>query len=705
MNEILDNNQDTKQENKRMILAVVLSTLIMGVGFMISGVLFPPDETSAAKAQGTEMQGNTGSVVTTLPSEAKPSPILPAAVAEKAGKTEQAAVVVEAPATETVYTVETDIIVAEISNAGGDIVSLKLKNHKDKNDYVDMLVPGEKGTSGLSVAFGKSSTAPMKDLMNVTWLDDSHTTIQFSRTLFAKPAGKDELIPFTYKKVYNFRNKEYMFGMAVTLENSKNENLPLNSDGMAYTIQVGPQIGPKLAQVTRYSDFRKYIYEVGGKKKSETPKAGIKDIQDVASWASLTGKYFTFIAIPSAPFAQFEYVQDKDSVLPQTNWMYISRPAIQASRQTDTYYFYFGPKTAAELSKYEYADKNQFGLSSLRLEDTIERSNILGWLENFLKFLLDLCYKLIPNYGVAIILVTILIKAVFYPLTKKGSFATARMQELQPQIQELQVKYKNNQEKLNQEMAELYKREHYNPMSGCLPMLIQFPLFFAMYNLFNNHFELRGASFIPGWINDLSLPESILSFGGFSLPLLGWTDLRALPIIYLVSQLFYGKFTQQQPQAQENSQSAKQMQLMTYGMPIMFFFILYDVPAGLLIYWIINNVATIIQQMAINKVIKSRKTAAEATGPTPVGATSVSGTASAKSDRGAARGGANTTASGKAKSSAVAKKANQKKGPTRQQEDFSQKVTNWLEKKAGGEKPGDGKSNGSKAGRKNDTRR
>jgi YidC/Oxa1 family membrane protein insertase len=132
---------------------------------------------------------------------------------------------------------------------------------------------------------------------------------------------------------------------------------------------------------------------------------------------------------------------------------------------------------------------------------------------------------------------------------------------------------------------------------------VQFPLFIAMYNLFNTHFDLRGASFIPGWIPDLSLPESVFNFGSFYVPLLNWNDLRLLPIIYVASQLLYGKFTQM-PQT---GQSANQMKLMMYGMPVMFFFILYDVPSGLLVYWIAQNVLQIVQQIAINDYIKAHK--------------------------------------------------------------------------------------------------
>jgi YidC/Oxa1 family membrane protein insertase len=139
-------------------------------------------------------------------------------------------------------------------------------------------------------------------------------------------------------------------------------------------------------------------------------------------------------------------------------------------------------------------------------------------------------------------------------------------------------------------------------------MLLQLPIFFAMYNLFNNHFDLRGAMFIPGWIPDLSLPESIWDFPpGVRLPILGWNALRLLPFIYVGSQLLYGKVTQT-PDQQANAQ----MKMMLYVMPIAFFFILYDVPSGLLIYWIFSNLLTMVQQVAINKYLAPRRAAAAA---------------------------------------------------------------------------------------------
>jgi len=223
-------------------------------------------------------------------------------------------------------------------------------------------------------------------------------------------------------------------------------------------------------------------------------------------------------------------------------------------------------------------------------------------------------YRLIPNYGIAIILLTLTVKILFFPLTKKSSEATLRMQALAPKIKELQAKYKDNPQKMNAEMAKFYKEEGYNPLSGCLPMLLQIPIFFAMYNLFNSHFDLRGALFIPGWIPDLSVPESIWDFPpDVRLPILGWTALRLLPFIYVGSQLLYGKVTQT-PDQKGNTQ----MKMMLYVMPIVFFFILYDVPSGLLIYWIFSNLLTLVQQLVINKYFIPRKRLAAAQEGPPV---------------------------------------------------------------------------------------
>jgi YidC/Oxa1 family membrane protein insertase len=620
MSNIYDNNP---KGDKKTILAVVLSVIVITAGFMIQGALFPPAQQAAAPTPVSAAQA---------PAAAAPATPAPAATAVKAAEASPASPVspaakgapalpaVEAPIAEKTYTISTDLIEAVFSNKGGDLVSLKLKKHKDKSGPVDLIVAGDKGAQGLSVAFGPYGSAPVSDLMNARMIDDK--TIEFSRTFLASVPGKPEGQSFVYKKAFSFRDGEYLFGMAITLENSVNEYLPLDQGGAAYTVTLGPQIGPRLQDLSKNAraDFRKFITYSGGKKHEETKiKQGVAfSPKDQATWVALSGKYFTFVALPElSTFTPTMFTEADPSVV-QKDVLSLSRPAIKASAQTDSYYFYFGPKTNAELSKYDYADRNAFQRSGFNLEQAMDSTGMLTWLENILKFCLNVFYKLAPNYGVAIILVTILVKALMFPLTKKGSIASARMQELQPMMQELQAKYKNNPQKLNQEMAEFYKKEGYNPMSGCLPLLIQFPIFIAMYNLFNNHFDLRGALFIPGWIPDLSQPEAIYTFAPINLLVFRLSAIRILPVVYLLSQIFYAKFTQSTTQSGPN---ASQMKFMMYGMPIIFFFILYDVPSGLLIYWIFSNLITIAQQVVINDILRKRKLeVAAAGGPTLAGA-------------------------------------------------------------------------------------
>jgi YidC/Oxa1 family membrane protein insertase len=338
-------------------------------------------------------------------------------------------------------------------------------------------------------------------------------------------------------------------------------------------------------------------------KRREEKVTGAKPIDYTTPWAAIAGKYFTFIALPDNVPVSYTFSTQAEPGLSDASRLFMTRPALSGSKTIDTYRFYIGPKNQNELAIYETAN-NKLGLQGTRINAVAATSGFWAPLETVLKWILQFFYNLIPNWGVAIILLTLFVKIVFFPLTKKSSETTLKMQAMAPKIKEIQEKYKENPQKLNAEMAAMYKKEGASPLSGCLPMLLQLPIFLAMYNLFNNHFDLRGAMFIPGWIPDLSLPESVWNFAPVQLPILGWSDIRLLPFIYVGSQLLYGKITQT-PDQKGNTQ----MKMMLYVMPIMFFFILYNVPSGLLVYWIMSNVLTLVQQLIINKYLAKRKAA------------------------------------------------------------------------------------------------
>ena len=597
---------------KKTILAVALSSLVLIVFYMIQATLYPAQPvdpaasaqnqlalTTAQKAQEILAQGSS-SQETALPGIASPPateftaqetapPVDTAQQSAPSFREEKDA----GPQVVEYVTIDTELIDVVLTNAGGNVVSWKWKDHREKNNknaYVDLIFTGTNEAQAFSVAFGGMDAQPVTSLFYVNRV--SEYIVEFYRD-FSVPStvyGMDG--KFRLTKRYEFKPKEYMFELTITMDGG-HSMLGFNFSGSAYTLSFGPQIGPKFEKLDHYTDYRNYITFSNGKRKTVKPN----DIIDTQpKWSAISGKYFIFIAIPYIAQYNVSFSEKTEPGLIHASRFNIIRPAASSSRFTDTYRFYLGPKTQEELGVYN-TGKNEFGLKDMGLIEAASSRGILSPLENLLKWLLLVFYKVIPNYGVAIILLTLLVKIVFFPLTKKGSLATLRMQSLAPKIKEIQEKYKGNQQKLNAEMGAFYKKEGYNPVSGCLPMLLQIPIFFAMYNLFNNHFDLRGAKFIPGWIPDLSVPESILNFPeNFRLPLLGWTAIRLLPFIYVGSQLLYGKVTQAPGQ-----QSNAQMKMMLYVLPIVFFFILYDVPSGLLLYWIFSNLLTLVQQIIINK--------------------------------------------------------------------------------------------------------
>jgi YidC/Oxa1 family membrane protein insertase len=603
---------------KRTLLAVVLSVVVISGFYIIQGVFFPP-QVPVSEGFGTEAPaGQSPGGVVVAESPAPPPDLVPAGEDKPP---EEAAPVITGSEFEERINIDTGLIQVVLTNAGGDVVSYKLKEHKDGDDFVEMVLSGDAEASGareshaFTLALGSLNAEPLTSFFYVNRL--SEYSVEFYRDFAISGNGgglSSNGAPGQIRltKRYEFRPGEYMFELTVSLD-SRGSLPAINFSGAAYTLGFGPQFGPRFAKLDQRYEYRNYYTYTNGKRKQEKVNDnGPTVIASRVSWAAIAGKYFAFIAIPDATQYELAFSTKPEPGIPSASRLYMIRPALSGSGATDVYRFYLGPKSQNVLEAYDTAE-NSFKLRDMQLTSVANTSGFLGPVETLLKWLLMLFYRVTPNYGVAIILLTLLVKVLMFPLTKKGSESTLRMQALSPRIKEIQEKHKDNPTKMNAEMAELYKKEGYNPLSGCLPMILQIPIFFAMYNLFNNHFDLRGALFIPGWIPDLSLPESVWSFAPFKIPILGWSDLRLLPFLYLGSQLLYGKVTQT-PDQQGNAQ----MKMMLYAMPAIFFFILYDVPSGLLLYWIMSNVLTMVQQLTINKYLAQRRAHMAAAAPEPV---------------------------------------------------------------------------------------
>lgn len=574
--------------DKNTIMAIVLSTLVIVAGFSIQSIFFPnepakqPQQTAIAAPQNDKASSTSSS--TTAVSSPAQSMI----------ETAQTESLVEEKTV-----METDLVRVEFTNKGGDIVSYKLKKHSDKNGLIEMAEFTSEDNRAFSLILGDAHGSVVNQLFNVKKISD--TEIGFYRTFTVKNNdGTDS--SFTLVKQYTFLPNDYMFELKVTVDGDPSL-AGLKFGNAAYTLRTSPEIGPKWNQNQDKYEYRRFYHLLNGKKKTVNLNAGqTKDISDKVTWAGVAGKYFTLIALPeNQPQSVFYSAQATNADTPGSQ-MFLTRGPISGNKNTDVWRFYVGPRTEKYLSKYNVSTNNPYKLSNTNLDQIVESSGILAPLEILLKWIMELFYYVIPNWGVSIILLTFLMRVIIFPLTKKSSEATLRMQELQPQIQEIQQKYKNNTQKMNEEMAKFYKSVGYNPLSGCLPLLIQFPLIFAMYNLFNNYFEFRGAMFIPGWIPDLSQGDSVMAFG-FKIPLLGWSDLRVLPIIYVASQIFSGLVTQTPGNNQQNGT----MKFMMFGMPLIFFFLFYNAPSGLILYWTLSNVLMLGQQLIINKMMHKNK--------------------------------------------------------------------------------------------------
>ncbi len=297
----------------------------------------------------------------------------------------------------------------------------------------------------------------------------------------------------------------------------------------------------------------------------------------LTTWVGTRSKYFTAILIPETSVSEFKmdrYQTPGGDDHSEKIFDFDVRDSFdrRSSVGHSNYRVYVGPLDFDILKGY--------GLS-------LEEMMNWGWFGIIGKgalWVFKSLYSVIPNYGVVLIIFSILIKLLLAPLTKKQFSSTQSMQQAQPQITALKEKYKDDPKRLNEETMKLYKELGVNPLGGCLPLLIQMPILIAMFNLFRTTIELRGAAFkgLEFWISDLSLPDTVGNVAGI--------DINLLPIIMSATMMLQQKLMT--PTANANPQ----MKNMPYIMTAVFFFMFYTFPSGLNLYYTLFNVMSIIQQ-------------------------------------------------------------------------------------------------------------
>lgn len=581
--------------DKNTVWALILSLLVMVGAFFVNIKFIKPRQDAARQQQQIELAQKeaeqkkkveeANKQVSTLPSENQEETIT--------------------PASETDLTITTDKVKVLFSQKGGDIVSYQLLEHfdKDTGKGVQMADNISEFNRAFALSFGDSSGVMLNEMFNVK--KEGPNDIGFYRTYDIKDSSGVSH-KYLIGKHYSFKENDYVFKFDVTVK-PLDGTRELDVNGAAYTIRTSPQIGPHFDRKKNRNEVREILEFYNNKRFS-------KDIQGKTydrpfEWAGVGGKYFAILIKP-------QNVENISSVVKTSaavengygnSQIFLTRLPLKNGISTDEFYVYIGPRSENELIKYNLADKNKWGILNAKFNQALKTTGVFSLVEMLLKWALEKIHIFIHNWGLAIIALTVILKILLFPLSKKSAMGTLKMQEIQPKMQAIQAKYRDNPQKLNEETAKLYKESGYNPVSGCLPMILQMFILFALYNVFNNYFEFRGASFIKGWIDDLSEGEYIWSWKR-EIPLLSsfsQNKLRLLPIIYTLSQLVTGKITQYGGAGTAQSQS--QMKFMMYGMPILFFFILYNVPSGLLIYWIVSNVLQMVQQLLINSYMKKKR--------------------------------------------------------------------------------------------------
>jgi YidC/Oxa1 family membrane protein insertase len=464
--------------------------------------------------------------------------------------------------------VTTSLYSAVVTESGGMLKSFQLKNYREAlpkdSGNKELLQPKGDDTLPLNFSWGIEpgsippvvyEAAPLKEEQ------DGGATLTMRGKL---PSGLEVV------RTMRFSDQQYLVELTIDVLNTSTtplqgapyltlDNRPFSkANGM---VSVGPAV------------LRDGVLE---EIKADDLKKGSRSFTGKISWAAYEDNYFLCGIVPRTGeqhTAHFS-LQDENRV---TTVLAGASDVIQpGQRQQYTYSVYFGPKTMEALKGVGHE---------------LERSINFGWFDVMAKptlYLLNFLHGYLGNYGLAIILVTVLIKLLFWPISQKGMKSMKTMQKLQPKMTKLREKYKDDKQMQQQEMIKLYQTYKVNPVGGCLPMVIQIPVFFALYKVLLQTIELRHAPFFL-WITDLAAPDRLPI--GFDIPFLG-----GIPVLTLLM----GATMFLQQKMTPSTGDPTQQKVMMF-MPVIFTFMFLNFASGLVLYWFVNNLLSIGQQYLVNR--------------------------------------------------------------------------------------------------------
>jgi len=489
--------------------------------------------------------------------------------------------------------IETPLYSAKIITRGATVESWILKKYKHRNGNPYDLIKYNKGNLAISYTDIDDNEIDTKDwVYNIKGFENSKGDININLTdgtqqktvEFFIDLGNEKII----RKKYRFSNNSYTIDFSVILE-----NMDQYIDGRKYELYWGG--GIRYSELENKDASYAKSYVLLGDEEREVIDANKKNSEKETEftgrtkWVAMRTKYFSVAIIPDRDAAKgarvIPYYEKNDDLIEYKSY---NTGLIIDFKDTD----YQENRLQVFMGPNDYEIIKSFGVKLEKMMD-------FGW--KFIRPISKIIYKtlefingIIPNYGVNIIILAVILKLLFHPLTVKSYKSMREMSELQPKLKELKEKYKDNPQKLNKATMQLYKEHGVNPLGGCIPTMLQMPVFFALYPVFRTFIEFRGAKFF-GWINDLSQGDTLFHLP-FNLPMYG-NEFNLLPLIWGASMFVQQKLTMKDPK-----QSA-----MVYVMPIVMVLFFNRLSSGLVLYWLTFNLLSLAHQKLIGIKDKSKK--------------------------------------------------------------------------------------------------
>lgn len=460
------------------------------------------------------------------------------------------------------FLIETDLYQGKITTmGGGTLINWKLKKYfGPERQWVKLVSDSAKGNLGIRLGAFDFSNEIFNVVLDSQWVNPQGTfrKIRFRKKL--PDLGEIE-------KEFLFVPGKYDFTCTIRWKLAHSGYL-----ADVYFLQWASGLLPTEQSIKEESNFYEAVaaYQGGGLLKTKLDSTGFRE--GYTQWVAVRTKYFLVALIPKGFLGQGAELKAKKYRLNAHVWKtFTTGLAVPIERKTEfshEFLVYLGPMDYQIVKSYE-----------VHLEHIMN----LGW--KFLRpisigllYVLQALYRIVHNYGWVLVIFAFLIKLILYPLTRSSMKSMKQMQELQPKINALREKYKNDPQRLNVELMKLYKQQGINPMGGCLPLLLQLPILIALFNLFRTTIILRQASFL-GIIQDLSMPDRIIPLGGSH-------ALNLLPILMGITMFLQQRKTVAQDPRQK---------FMAYFMSIFMVYIFYNLSAGLNLYYLTFNVLSIFQ--------------------------------------------------------------------------------------------------------------